>query len=94
MAEKKKPEGEFTFTYDGEEHALPSAAAAAAKVPGKFMQDAIMETDDAAEMRLRIAMLNASGASPAALDALREMPASDMMDVVLRWMGESRASSD
>lgn len=93
MPEKKKAEG-FTFTHGDETHSLPPASEAAARVPGKFMQDAIMETDDAAEVRLRIAMLNASGATPEALDALREMPASEMMDIVLRWMGESRASSD
>lgn len=91
----------FTFDHDGTTYELPSPDEAAGRIPGRFIRDAVMNGDDASDLRLAFATLEAAGADDAALDALYEKPHPDMLDILSRWMqgsvgatqGESSSSS-
>ena len=84
----RKPKAEkFSFTdADGKSHALPLASVGASKVPGKFTRDAVMESDDAAELRLGFALLEACGAKQADIDALYSLPSEKMLQTLGEWM--------
>ena len=101
---KKQPEPMFTFEHDGKTHSLPSALTKYGEVPGRLIRDAYMDGDDG-EMRLGFTLLEMLDADPAAIDALYDKPAPEMLDIFRDWMrfrpkaedadlGESSASSD
>lgn len=65
---------------------LPLASEGASEVPGKFTRDAVMGEDDAAEIRLGFALLEASGANQDAIDALYSLPSERMLKTLGEWM--------
>lgn len=94
---------EYTFEVDGETFSLPSAETGAETLPGRFIRDAAMEGQEG-QMRLGFALLEATGADPAAIDALYDLPGPQMIDHIQAWMefkpsrgdasvGESSSSS-
>jgi len=101
---EKQPEQMFTFEHDGEVYSIPSALTKYDQVPGKLIRDAYMDGDDG-EMRLGFTLLEMVDADPAAIEALYELPAPEMLATFKDWMrfkpseedadlGESSASSD
>jgi hypothetical protein len=103
--DRKTADDLYRFTVQGKSFTLPSPESAAPKVGGGVTMDAILAPDDEmAQLRLGLAMLNASGADPEALAALRSMPAEEMLTTVGEWMehkpkgqasvGESSGSSN
>lgn len=94
MTEAKKPEDhkpkarKFSFTSEGgKRFTLPLASAGAEQIPGKVTRDAVMNPDDeAAQLRLGFAMLEACGASQDALDAVYEKPTPAMLELLGAWM--------
>lgn len=83
---------------------LPSAADAAANVPGRFLRNAALNGDEG-EIALGFATLEAAGAKQEALDALYDLPSAEMLEHIQAWMsfkaepkdaslGESSGSSD
>ena len=85
----------FTFTVGGKSYTLPNAGKHAEQVPGGITMDAVANPDDMMiQMRLGFAMLAVAKPTPKALEALRSLPTSDMLEVFGRWMGESSGSSD
>lgn len=84
---KPKPK-KFTFTGDdGKKHTLPFASEGAENIPGKLTRDAIMDPDDdAAQLRLGFAMLEACGAPQEAIDAVYAKPTTGMLEVLGAWM--------
>lgn len=101
---KATPEQMFTFEHDGKTYALPSALTKYDEVPGRLVRDAYMD-GDAGEMRLSFTLLEMLDADPAAIDALYDKPAPEMLAIFRDWMqfrpapedatlGESSASSD
>ena len=103
--DRKTADDLYRFTVKGKSYTLPSAEAAAPKVDGGVSMDAILNPDDdMAQLRLGLAMLNASGVEPEALAALRSLPTDEMLTAVGEWMahkpkgqasaGESSSSSD
>lgn len=101
MPAAKKPadhlskDAPFTFTAGGKSYTLPDPREHAAQVPGGITIDAVAHPDDMMmQMRLGFAMLDVAKPTPKALEALRSLPTSDMLEVFSRWMGESSGSSD
>lgn len=94
--DRKSKAGPFKFTVDGKSYSLPAVdEEVAQKIPGGITMDAIMKPDDAfAQMRLGFATLEATGPTPAAMEALRSLPTERMLEVFGRWMGESSGSSE
>lgn len=86
----------FKFTVEGKSYTLPPIGEeAATSVPGGVTQDAVMYPDDnTVQMRLAYFMLEATKPKPEALEALRSLPTSEMLEVMAKWMGESSGSSD
>lgn len=85
----------YTFTYRDQTYELPPAQDSAGKVPGGISIDAIMApSDNGAQMRLALAMLQCSAASPDSLAALNEMPTEDMLLVVAQWMNHRAEPQD
>lgn len=85
--EGKKVKKKFTLPPMSEESAMA--------VPGKYTMDAMLKPDDpSTQMALGFANLIAVKAPKPAMDALREMPTDKMLEVIMRWMGESEGSSD
>lgn len=94
----------FTFEHDGETFEIPSALTKYGEVSGRLIRDAYMD-GDSGEMRLGFTLLEMVDADPAAIEALYDKPAPEMLDVFRAWMrfrpteedadlGESSASSD
>lgn len=85
---------------DGAKHVLPPPDVS--KLRGRALRDAVMG-GDAEQTRYMFALLEAAGAEPSALDALYDLPQTDMLDVITRWgqygdgsgvgLGESASSS-
>lgn len=101
----KAKDGLFTFTHKGKKHELPPVADAAPKVSGGITMDAIMQPDDEmAQLRLGLAMLQASDVPDETMSALRSMSTPDMLETLGAWMqhkssdeaslGESSSSSN
>lgn len=93
MSEIKQPQDrkpkvkKYSFTgADGEERTLPFASEGASKVPGRITRDAIMGADDAAEIRLGFALLEACGAPKETEDALYDLPTDEMIRILGEWM--------
>lgn len=93
MSEIKQPQDrkakvtKFSFTdAAGNDHTLPLASDGASNVPGKFTRDAVMGADDAAELRLGFALLEACGADQADIDALYSLPSEKMLETLGDWM--------
>lgn len=94
MSDIKQPEDHKTkpkpYSFKGEggkSYTLPFASKGAASVPGQVTRDAIMDRDDeTAQMRLGFALLEACGASEAALAAVYAKPTSEMIDLLGEWM--------
>jgi len=83
----------FSFTAGGVEYALPSPEQSAGKVSGRFVRDAVMGTDEAAQVRLAFATLEASDPDEGALDALYELPAQEMLTIVTEWFEASQGAN-
>lgn len=86
----RKPKGDryqFTATVDGKPKTftLPSAAEASTKVSGRFLRDAAMKGEEG-QIALGFATLEAAGATEAAIDALYDMPAPEMLEHIGAWM--------
>ncbi|NUR79984.1 MAG: hypothetical protein HOQ21_06010 [Dermatophilaceae bacterium] len=94
--DRKAKDGGHRFTVGGKTYTLPAISEdAAAQIPGGYMYDAAMKPDDdMAQLRLAFATLEAAKPSPAALTALKSLPAPQMLEVIGAWMGESSGSSD
>jgi len=75
----------YSFEWNGTTYSLPPAETAVDKVSGKVFRDSVMD-GEAGQLRLGFAMLENVEADPAALDALYEMPAPDMLDHIAAWM--------
>ena len=76
---------QYTFEVDGKTYALPSAETGAETLPGRFLRDAAMEGQEG-QIRLGFALLEATGADPAAIDALYDLPGPKMMEHIEAWM--------
>ena len=100
----KPPKGApFKFTgADGKKHTLPPASVGASKMTGRDLRDASIG-GEAGQMAYLFKVLEASEPSKTALDAIYDMPQTDMMDVLTAWgehgdgdgasLGESEGSS-
>ena len=94
MAEIKQPTDHkakatpFVFKdAEGVEHKLPPASEGAETVPGQLTRDAIMSPDDEmAQLRLGFALLDASGADPAAIAAVYAKNTTAMIELLGKWM--------
>ena len=105
MPKKKADDGlMFSFEHDGKPYSIPSALTKYDEVPGRLIRDAYMDGDEG-EMRLGFTLLEMLDADPAAIEALYDMPAPEMLATFKAWMrfrpseedaelGESSASSD
>lgn len=94
-ADHKAKDAPFTFTVKGKSYTLPNPHEHADQVPGGITMDAIMRPDDEmTQLRLGFAMLEAAKPDAKAIEALRSLPTSEMLEVFGRWMGESSGSSD
>jgi hypothetical protein len=93
----------FTFTgKDGKKHTLPNADQAIEKLSGKVLRDAIVG-GEIGQMAYMFHAVEASGATPEALDALYALPQEQTTDVLQQWsdhgdglgasLGESPGSS-
>lgn len=67
---------------------------AAMAIPGEYSYEAVMNPDnDAYQLRLGLATLEACDPGAEALAALKSLPTGQMLRVVGEWMGESSRSS-
>lgn len=92
--------GPFTFDADVEVPAtktqpaktvrktftLPPPSQGSKRVKGRILRDAAMSDDASVQMRLNLAILEASGATAEALDALYDLDAEAMSQVILDWL--------
>lgn len=76
----------FEFEHDGKTYTLPNDQEAASRVPGQLVRDAIMSGDDATEMKLAFATLEAADPDPEALEALYAKPFIEMFTILGEWM--------
>lgn len=79
------PVNVYTFTHQGKEYSLPAGETVVERVPGRAVRDAYLDGQEG-QMRLGFTMLELVDADPGALDALYDMPASDMLEHVAAWM--------
>lgn len=86
----------FTFTVAGKSYVLPRPdEKSVSEIPGGLTMDAVMYPDDqAVQLRLGFATLEAAKPSDAAMAAFRSLGTNDMLEVLGNWMGESSGSSD
>jgi hypothetical protein len=75
----------YEFDWEGHTYQLPPAETAVPNMPGRLLRDAYMEGEEG-QMRLGFAMLEHVDADPAAVAALYDMPAPDMLDHLQDWM--------
>lgn len=76
----------FTFVgADGKTYNLPPASNGAEHVSGRRFRDAALG-GEGENMALSLAMLEACRVAPTTLDALYDLPAPKMLDIVNRWM--------
>ena len=76
----------FSFTgHDGRTHTLPLASEGAEKVSGRFVRDAIMDSDTGG-LKLGFATLEACGASASVVDALYDLPSTRCVEILGEWM--------
>ena len=76
----------FAFTgKDGKRHTLPLASKGAEKVEGRLLRNAALG-DDGGDLALQFALLEACGATPAAINALYDLPAAKMVTLLQEWM--------
>lgn len=81
----------FVFHHKGKQYTLPSAKESVTRIPAGVLIDAVMDGDEMAELRLGLATLEASGASKAVIDALREKPFAEFGQILSRWMQSNGA---
>lgn len=79
----------FPFTAAGVEYVLPFAEKALGSVSGRQLRDATIGGTEG-QLALGFTMLEAVEADRAALDALYDLPAADMLVILERWMGTAR----
>jgi hypothetical protein len=93
---KPKDDGSHRFTVGGKTYRLPAIAEDAAEtIPGEITYNAVMQPDnEMAQMRLALASLEAVKPSAAAMAALKSLPTTKMLTIVVEWMGGSTGSSD
>lgn len=93
---KPKADTGFTFKAGGKTYRLPAVTEeAAASVPFGITRAAVMQPDDeATQMRLGFAMLDAVKPSPASLAALDSLPTNKAVEIFSEWLGESGGSSE
>lgn len=82
---KQDTDGSYTFRHNRKTYRLPPGEDAIPKIPGRFLRNAFMDGEQG-EMALAFAMLENVDADPAALDALYEMPAPEMLNHLQAWM--------
>lgn len=85
----------FTFTGgDGKSYTLPLASKGTEKMTGRQMRDAVMSSG-LGELRLGFSMLEACGASKAAVDAILDLPNEETLRVLADWMthGDGQGAS-
>lgn len=87
--QRPKADELYTFTYQDATYTLPMATDGVAKVSGRQFRDAVMGGEEG-QLRLGFAMLEAVDADPAALDALYDMPAPQMLEHISGWMEKAR----
>lgn len=82
----KPAKGEpFKFTdLNGKSRELPPVSAGRSKTTGRDMRDAAMG-GEIAQMALMFKVLEAADPDPKALDALYDMPQSDVMSILQDW---------
>lgn len=89
---KTKATPAFTFEgLDGKTYELPHPSAAMGNLPGRVLRDAMLggEGDQA---KFAMMLVEACDADPASMDALYELPAPKMMEVIGEWMKSLDAS--
>lgn len=93
---KAKADEAFAFTVGTKTYKLPALSENAAdNIPGEITYDAVMEPDnDAAQLRLAFASLEAAKPTEAAMKALKTLPTTQMLTVVGEWMGKAGGSSE
>jgi hypothetical protein len=79
----------FRFDWKGESYELPPPDEAMPRISGRLLRDAFLDAEEG-QMRLGFSMLENCDADPAALDALYDMPANDMLELVTEWMQTRR----
>lgn len=77
-------DGVLRFRVGDTWHEMPDAAAAAARLPGGMLLDA--SRDPSLESKFAFSMLEASDIFEDTYQALRRLPAPDLLDLVQRWM--------
>lgn len=92
----------FHFKVGRKDYTLPASTVGTAKMSGRDLRDAAMG-GEAGQMAYMFKLLEASGPTKAALDALYDMPQTEMMDILSAWgdhkdedsvsLGESSGSS-
>lgn len=75
----------YTFRHDGVTHHLAAGETVATQLPGRFLRDAALDGEEG-QMRLAFAMLEKVASSEGAVDALYDMPASQMLEHIQAWM--------
>lgn len=94
MSDIKQPQDRKTkptpFTFngpDGKTHRLPFASEGAGKVSGRFTRDALLaQDDDAAQVRLGFALLEAFEIDDDTLSAIYDRPANETIQILGDWM--------
>jgi hypothetical protein len=77
---------EFTFEHEGQHYTLPPVSKGTEAVEAGVVIDALMGGGDAADARLGIATLLASGVSPEAMKILRGMGFTEFGKILEKWM--------
>jgi hypothetical protein len=78
----------FFFRHDGKKYTLPDPAEALDRIKGRAIRDASLGGMEG-QLRLGFLMLEAVEADKAALDALYDKPAAEMIELVEQWMEHS-----
>ena len=82
-----KPKKAITFSFidgAGKTHRLPLASKGGEKMSGRDLRDAALG-GEMAQVTYLFKVMEASGPSKTALDALYEMPQDKMMDILKAW---------
>ena len=90
-----KPKAAVGFQFDGADgksHTLPHPSEALALLPGRAFRDALMDGEEGQlKMAFRCLELVVDDDNPA-LDALYDLPAPDMIEVVATWFSSADPS--
>lgn len=83
MPETAKPT-KFTFKAGGKTYSLPLASEGRKHMTGRDLRDATLG-GEIGQLGYLMRVLEASKPTPAALDALYDLPQSEMLDILAAW---------